>query len=318
MIESLNKNLILVSGKGGVGKSILTATLGQRARSNKKRALLVEIGPSSRLPSFFGIKNTPAQRITNLLPAGDGKPALDTILLEPEKCMQEYLELKIKIKTIARIFAETKVFAVLLRVAPGLNDLVTAGKIYHEVIKKVSENNSPYDLVVVDAPATGHGLSFLSAPKNYAELFPSGPIHDDAKDMVRIFTDPVNTGVFLVTLPEEMPVTETVEFTKSLDTKFNMKVDAIVLNKLFEAPSSINDLKDELKTDQEVTVDISEYLEYINKKVSNESEQIQPLSELDIPLYKVPDLFWFIEDSRNEQKILNLFDKNLSKFNSNE
>ena len=124
----------------------------------------------------------------------------------------------------------SSLFQYLTAAAPGLTELVTIGKVWDLAQLEPRAGGPTFDLAIVDAPATGHGLAMLRAPSTYASIARVGPVGRHAERIDSFLRDPAQTGVLAVALPEEMPVNETVEFERALDRELGMAIDAILVN----------------------------------------------------------------------------------------
>lgn len=188
----LSKNLILLMGKGGVGKTMLAQASAQALAKQGKRTLLVHV---------LQIVEE-EQRLEQIA------PNLWSITLRSSDCFREYIMLKLKLKALYSAFLGNKVTQYLEKAAPGVREMVILGKIWFERLN--------YDHVVVDMPSTGYALTMIHTPFNFASLFPGGPIYNDSKDMIETFSDPKQTAFVTVALPEEMPVQESLELAANL------------------------------------------------------------------------------------------------------
>ncbi len=139
------------------------------------------------------------------------------ISIDPDESMREYVLLQLKVKAMRDLLFRSRIFGYLAAATPGLKELVTIGKIWELALddRKVKKGRN-YDLVIVDAPATGHGVGFLQTPRTFANVARVGPIRQQAETLDRFVRDPKRTGVAVVALPEEMPVNETVSLERDL------------------------------------------------------------------------------------------------------
>jgi anion-transporting ArsA/GET3 family ATPase len=223
----LDKRLILVTGKGGVGKTTVAAALGLAAARRGKRVVLCEVAEQNRLAALFSAEATHAE--TELA------PGLFTVSVDPEQAKQEWLRYQLKSRTLAGVLGGSRLFQYLTAAAPGLSELVTIGKVWDLAQLERRTGGSVFDLAIVDAPATGHGLAMLRAPRTFAAVARVGPIGRQAEKIDRSLRDPEHTGVVTAALPEEMPVNETVEFERALRRELDMAIDAIVVNAVHPA-----------------------------------------------------------------------------------
>jgi anion-transporting ArsA/GET3 family ATPase len=222
----LDKRLLFVTGKGGVGKTTVAAALGLLGAGCGKRTIVCEVAEQERLSSLLGVAGV-GHRETELL------PGLYGLSVDPERAKEEWLRYQLRSATLASVLGHSRVFQYLTAAAPGLTELVTVGKIWDLAQLERHTEGSPYDLVIVDAPATGHGLAMLGAPRTFSEVARVGPIHRQAARIQASIADPHFTGVVVVALPEEMPVNETLELEQRLQGELRIAVDAIVVNAVY-------------------------------------------------------------------------------------
>ncbi len=201
---------MLVTGKGGVGKTTLSAALALAAARRGKRVVVCEVAQQERLPEL--------------------PPGITTVSVDPDQAKQEWLRYQLKSRTLSGLLGGSGIFQYLTAAAPGLTELVTMGKVWDLAQLQPRAGTQAYDLAIVDAPATGHGLAMLRAPSTYANIARVGPVGRHAERIDTFIRDPAQTGVLTVALPEEMPVNETVEFERALRRELDIAVDAIVVN----------------------------------------------------------------------------------------
>jgi anion-transporting ArsA/GET3 family ATPase len=157
-----------------------------------------------------------------------------SISIDPDESMREYVLLQLKVRAMRDMLFRSRIFNYLAAATPGLKELVTIGKIWElaQLDRKVKKGRK-YDLVIVDAPATGHGVGFLQTPRTFASIARVGPIHSQAETLDRFITDHANTGTAIVALPEEMPVNESVALERDLRDEVGVAVDRVYLNGLY-------------------------------------------------------------------------------------
>jgi len=148
--------------------------------------------------------------------------------------MREYVLLQLKVRAMRDMLFRSRIFNYLAAATPGLKELVTIGKIWElaQLDRRVKSGRK-YDLVIVDAPATGHGIGFLQTPRTFAAIARVGPIHSQAKELNRLIVDQRHTGVAIVALPEEMPVNESAALERDLRDEVGVAVDRIYMNGLY-------------------------------------------------------------------------------------
>jgi len=222
--DLLSRRLVVLTGKGGVGKSVVGAALAVAARERGKRVLLVEVAAPLEAARLLG--GPPSQgRETEAL------PGLFTVNLDPAAVMNEYVRHVVKLEMLARRILTSPIYRRFFAAAPGLKELMVLGKIMvlEEARKHLSQ--APlWDLVVVDAPATGHGLAFLKVPLAASAAVPVGPIGRNARRVLAMLRDPGRTALVVVAIPEEMAVVEAVQFHRLAAGEIGIEPAAIVLN----------------------------------------------------------------------------------------
>jgi anion-transporting ArsA/GET3 family ATPase len=201
--DLLDRRLVVVTGKGGVGKSTVAASLATLAARRGKKVLVAEVDARERVAPMLG--GRPSGPVVRQV-----LPNISTVNVDPRHALEEYALMVVKVRAIYQAVFENRVVRFFLRAVPSLAETLMLGKILHEA-RSESGGRSRWDLVIVDAPATGHAVQLLGVPKALLDTVPAGPLRRDAEWMQALLTDPAKTSVVLVSLPEEMPVSETVE-----------------------------------------------------------------------------------------------------------
>jgi anion-transporting ArsA/GET3 family ATPase len=227
MPEIWDKRLLFVTGKGGVGKSTVAVSLGLAAAARGKRTIVCEISSQEHTSRFFHRAQVGFHEV-------ELEDNLWAISIDPDESMREYVLLQLKVRAMRDLLFRSRVFTYLTAATPGLKELVTIGKIWElaQLDRKVKKGRK-YDLVIVDAPATGHGIGFLQTPRTFANIARVGPIHSQAQELDRFITDQEATGVAIVCLPEEMPVNETAALEVELGERIGIAVDRVYMNALY-------------------------------------------------------------------------------------
>ena len=227
MAEIFDKRLVFVTGKGGVGKTTVAAALGLAAASAGRRTIVCEVAQQERMSRVFrreGVGYSETRLETDLY----------AISIDPERSMEEYLKSQVKPSALYPLLFENRLFQYFAAATPGMRELVTIGKVWELAqFERRNPEAMPYDLVIVDAPSTGHGLGILRTPRTFRDVARVGPIRRQADKIDAFITDPDTTGFVAVALPEEMPVNETVEFESNLRDELGVELDLVVVNALY-------------------------------------------------------------------------------------
>ncbi len=225
---------MFVTGKGGVGKSLIAAALARELASSGKRVLLAEIGETSYYKDFWNLSavgHDPIRHPTE---------KFDVALWSGETSLREYVLFYLKMERLYNLFFENKVMRSLVNVAPGLSEIAILGKVTSG-IRKVGPPMT-YDIIVVDSYATGHALALLEAPKGMMEAIKFGPMGHHSREMDQVIKDEKYMAYIIVTLLEELPVTESTEFRDALEKALGVS-PLFIANKVLHAPVSESELK---------------------------------------------------------------------------
>jgi anion-transporting ArsA/GET3 family ATPase len=225
--ELLDKRLVFVTGKGGVGKSTISIALGLSAAARGKRTIVCEVTGQETASRVFRRAEVGFHEV-------EVADNLWAISIDPDESLREYLLLQLKVRAMRDMLVRSRIFNYLAAATPGLKELVTIGKVWELAqpsrrVKKARE----YDLVIVDAPATGQGVGFLQTPRTFAGIARVGPVHSQAQALDRFITNHQATGVAIVSLPEEMPVNESAALEDLLTDQIGMAVDRVYMNALY-------------------------------------------------------------------------------------
>jgi Mrp family chromosome partitioning ATPase len=230
----LDRRLVVVTGKGGVGKSTISAALAVLAARRGKRVLVAEVDARERVaPMLGGRPSGPVIRPV--------LPGISTVNVDPRHALEEYALMVVKVRAIYQAVFENRVVRFFLRAVPSLAETLMLGKILHEA--RSEEHGKPrWDLVVVDAPATGHAVQLLGTPRALLDTVPVGPLRRDAEWMQAFLSDPDRSAVALVSLPEEMPVTETAELDTQVGQGLALPRGPVFLNAMPGATFTTSEL----------------------------------------------------------------------------
>ena len=233
--ELLDQRLLVVTGKGGVGKSAVAAALALQSARSGRRTLVCEVNARERVTQLL---NKPAVG-AEVSSVEDG---LWAVAMRPDEAMREYALMILKFESIYNAVFENRLVRYFLRFIPSLQELVLLGKVLFHLREKRQDGSWRFDRIIVDAPATGHAITFLSVPQVILDTVPPGALADDAQWMRDLLVDPAVTASVLVSLPEEMPVNETLELEKALREKVHLARQVMVLNGFVAPRFSAQDL----------------------------------------------------------------------------
>lgn len=283
------KNLLFVHGKGGVGKTSVSRALARALSQSKEKVLWLTLEDP-------------------LFPLGELKQEsrnLWHLNADFSASFEEYAALKIGMAPLTRLFLKNKLIRYLAQAAPGIHELVLLGKIWHE--------RESYTQVVVDLPSTGYGLAMFQSTQNFVKLFQGGPLNKDAQEMLRTFNDPKQTGHLILSLPEEMPLRESLELGEFLSQMLPGNPPAYLVNRLFPADSAL-----ESEAAENPSIDPSRNgstplatspKDYVQKRISLEKANLKLWRETKIG-NNYGELDYFLpqqgDDSRGELLVENL------------
>ncbi len=218
-VPLLDRRLLLVTGKGGTGKTSVTAALALLAAQHGTKVLACEVDAKGNLADFYETSRLDFH-------PREVQRKLFAMSMSTEESLQEYLRLQLHLPAIARIGPLARAFDFVATAAPGVREILTVGKLAYEARER------HYGLVVADASASGHVIGQLVAPRAIDELVRVGPIHDQTGWMLDVLGDPAVTGLVIVTTPEEMPVNETIELVHRVRSETDVDLAAIVVNRV--------------------------------------------------------------------------------------
>jgi anion-transporting ArsA/GET3 family ATPase len=220
----LDRRLNIITGKGGVGKSTLSAAMALASQARGKRTLVCEVTAQEQVSRLLGARasGTDVQQVDK---------NIWSVHIRPEEAMREYGIMVLRFKALYSAVFENRLVRYFVRAVPSLPEIVMLGKIWWHVTQDRDESGKlRWDQVILDAPATGHGLSFLGTPQTILEIVDEGPMVRDMKNMHAMILDPKITAVSVVALPEEMPVNEAIELNEGLSKRLSLPGGRVFLN----------------------------------------------------------------------------------------
>ena len=227
MSTLLDRRLVVVTGKGGVGKTTVAAALGLVAARTGKRTIVAEVAQRGDVASAFDRAGSePFEEI-------ELAPGLFHISIDPQEALEEYLRDQLPSAAVAEVLIRSRVFAMVAAATPGMRELLTVGKLWELAqLDRRTPGADAYDLVVVDAPATGHGVAVLSAPRTFAAAAGSGPVARQGKIIDAMLSDPDQTAIVAVAKAEELAVTETGALRDALQERLGLPLARVIANML--------------------------------------------------------------------------------------
>ena len=208
--------LVIVAGKGGVGKTTVTAVIAHAAAAAGLRVLAVDL------------EGKPV--LHDLLAVGDRENLIEVTTITAPEALADYLDAH-GLKRVSKRLASSGIIDVVATAAPGIDDIVVLGKL------KQLERDESYDLVVVDGPAAGHAITFLLAARGLMDTVRSGPIRTQAQDVLEMFADPTRCQVILVGLPEATPINELVETAYAVEEQVGVQLGPLIINGVDPGPT---------------------------------------------------------------------------------
>lgn len=298
-----DQRFVLFSGKGGVGKTVISSAFALSCARRGERTLLMELNVNDKVSSFFGS----ARVGTSISEVEDN---LFAVNVTPQAALREYGIMILKVKLIYKAVFENRIIDSFLRSIPGLNDLLMLGKAYFHATERNADGSYVWDKVVVDAPSTGHGLFFLQIPSVITGFIRSGRMFEEAERIQALLKDTSKTSINLVTLPEEMPVNETLMMQKELKSRMGLEVGAFICNAIYptlfsaeelawiekmrqaaneDAPNDKDGAQELSDDDTAVTSGLLDAAAFRSQRVEMQQYYLKQLQEkVDKPLYNIP------------------------------
>jgi anion-transporting ArsA/GET3 family ATPase len=284
--------LVIVAGKGGVGKTTVTAALARTAALAGLSTLIIEVEGKSGLAALFGREPLSYQEIE--LSAGGGREGAADIrgrTLTPDEALLDYLR-DHGLSRISKRLVSTGALDVVATAAPGIRDILVLGKV------KQLERARAADLIVLDAPAAGHAITFLLSARSLLDVARVGPINTQAREVLAMLTDPARCQVVLVTLPEETPVNELVETAFHLEDRVGVSLGPVVVNGLYPAVDGLDADPPHAADEADVSLRrgeaqvLEEAADFRRRRMELQRDQVARLADrLPLPQIRLPFLF---------------------------
>jgi anion-transporting ArsA/GET3 family ATPase len=286
-----SSRVVIVAGKGGVGKTTVTAALARLAASEGLTTLVVEVEGKSGLAGLFG-RAPLTYRESVLWPASpDGGAEVRGRTLTPDEALLEYME-DHGLRRISKRLAASGAIDVVSTAVPGIKDILVLGKV------KQIERSGDVDLVILDAPAAGHAITFLLAARSLLDAVRVGPIQAQARDVLELLADPERCSVVLVTIPEETPVNELVETAFALEDRVGVKLGPVVVNEVYPSVEGLSIDPETAAAEAGTSLRPGEAealaaaARFRRERAALQAEQLERLAEgLPLPQLRLPFLF---------------------------
>ncbi|HEY5925603.1 MAG TPA: ArsA family ATPase [Kofleriaceae bacterium] len=290
MLDVFDRRLLLVVGKGGVGRSTVAAAIAGQLAACGKRTLLFETNANDRFGSYFD-KPAVGTELAQLA------PNLWAVNTNPAHALEEYGLMILKFKSVYEMVFENRVTKAFLRAIPGLDDYSLLGKAWFHTTEE-KRGKPIWDHVVFDMPASGHSVSMLRVPWVITDTVPEGPLTRDARTVKELLCDPARTTPVLVTLAEEMPVNEAIELEGKL-TELGIVPQQIVCNQIypqhFPAGAPVTRVLEALAADPALTTPLREVTEHAtlsrDRRALNERYLAELRRRAKTPVHELPMLF---------------------------
>jgi hypothetical protein len=215
----------VVAGKGGVGRTVVSTALAVRSARQGMRTLLLEVNAPDNAAQYLGV------------PAAVDEPrkVLDDLWLcrmTPKGSLREYALMILKFKALYNLVFENRLVKYLLRSIPSLAEFTMLGKTWYHSEERLADGSPKYERIIVDAPATGHAITFLSVARTVADIAPKGIMQDASEKMAELIESKERSCIHVVTLPEEMPVNEGLDIVKAAERRLRMTLGVGIVNRM--------------------------------------------------------------------------------------
>jgi anion-transporting ArsA/GET3 family ATPase len=287
MASLLARRLLVFTGKGGTGKSIVAAAVASLAARRGMRVLAAETNARDRIGPLLGAAVALAPKDEKGAGIHPLTERVSVVNLRADAALFEYGVMKLRSRRVARGLLGNRVVQRLLRVIPSIAEVAILGKLLHHVREKIS-GRYRFDLVVFDAPATGHGISLLQLPQVVLASVPAGPLREDMLWMNALLVDPAITAVNLVARPEELPVNETLELNARLRDEVKVPRGACFLDGVWPSRLDAPQL-DELRAADERVGEVASQMQGLADESAAQETRLR--AGLDVPVLPLPQLF---------------------------
>ncbi|HEX4334421.1 MAG TPA: ArsA-related P-loop ATPase [Polyangiaceae bacterium] len=221
------RRFLFITGKGGTGKTTVTAALAMAMAARGKRVLIAVSEPKERISELLGVAPL-GQDVVEVV------RNIFAVKINPEAAMREYGEMILRSSTVSNAVFGNKYVRGFFAAVPGLHQWAMLGKAWFHSTEKTAGGAYRFDTVLFDAPATGHGLDMLRVPKIIVDVVPPGLLRRDAERAWTMFRDPQQSGVVIVALPEDMPANESLELARAVTGELGLPIANVVVNQVID------------------------------------------------------------------------------------
>ncbi|MCX8073479.1 MAG: ArsA family ATPase [Candidatus Binatia bacterium] len=315
-VPILERRLWVIVGKGGVGKTTVSVLFALWAATQGKRVLVAEVDGAGRAAWLLGVEPGP------LGTAREVRSNLAVMSVEGSAALAEYLRLILPVRRVLDVVFSSRIYQYFVAAAPGLKELMTVGKIWYEAERIDPEaGHRVWDLVVMDAPATGHSLQYLRMPQAAREVFPSGLVGRESARLMELLSDPARTAVHIVTTAEEMPVNESIEMYQRIHSELQLPLGYLVVNRLHCRRFELQQLQlfrtatGQLPEKQRVIAEavLDRAIEEEGWSVIHHEHLARLQAHIDLPRLELPFVFAEEFGSRHLEQLLSVLSAQLSK-----
>jgi anion-transporting ArsA/GET3 family ATPase len=276
--KSSQQKIVFVTGKGGVGKSLIAAAIASERAKLGRKTLLVELGDTSYYQDLFSLPELTHHPMAT-------KYGFDLALWGGESSLREYVLHYLRMEKLYNLFFDNRVMRALVNVAPGLPEIAMLGKITSGIRNVGPQLN--YDDIIVDSFASGHALALLKTPRGMKEAIPLGPMGHHSAEIDLVLRDPGITSVVVVSLLEELPVVESLELVADLKREFGMQ-PTIVANRVMNSPVTADEIKAQAENSDSPLNDFAKFVLGTQKR---QTELLERLKQGAAKVIQVPQVF---------------------------
>lgn len=288
----LKQQLLIIGGKGGVGRTTVAASLGTALARSGRRTLLAHVRCKQRLNAVLGCPQEIGHDIASI------EPNLWAVNMDPQAAIREMGLLTLKFRTVYRVVLENRMVRSFLRAVPALEEYSMVGKAWFHTTETLRGGQPRFETVIFDGPATGHLISMLQIPQIILEAVPEGPLTSDARKAQELLGDPARACLWIVTLAEEMAVSEALDLYRTATDSLHIAVNRIVVNGLYPSDligrGATAGLLDSLKSaslSSELSAMVNSTGVFASRRQVNDLYLDQLAARLPVPRIELPHFF---------------------------